>query len=84
MDKDKDIPYYALEGLLVWVHDMFVKMLMIIVLLIVLFVGSNIAWIIHESQFTEVSSVTETYEAEADESGIAIVNGDGEVNYGEG
>ena len=52
-----------------------------IILLIVLLVGSNCAWIYYESQFVEE---TWTYEATTDGGGNAIANGDGEVNvYGE-
>ena len=51
-----------------------------LILAIVLLVASNLAWIVYESQFEDV--VEETYTSEAD-GGIAIVNRDGSVNYGE-
>lgn len=57
-----------------------------IILLIVLLVGSNAAWIWYESQFVE--EVTETVETSTEGGGNAygtLLSGDNnEVNYGEG
>lgn len=55
-----------------------VRSFIIIIVLLLLFVGSNLAWIIHESQYVDE---TWTYEATTDNGGNAIVNGDGEVTY---
>lgn len=52
-----------------------------LILVIVLLVGSNIAWTVYENQYEDV--VEETYTSEADGGGIAFVNRDGSVNYGE-
>ena len=49
-----------------------------VLLLIVLLVGTNAAWLYYESSFED--SVTTTYEADATDGGNAIVNGDGEAN----
>lgn len=51
----------------------------IIVLLIVLFVGSNLAWAVYENQF-ETDEIIEEYEADAKCGGNAITNGDGSVD----
>lgn len=53
------------------------------IILIIVSVGSNFAWIYYESQFEEVTSTE--IEQDADwESGDVIMNGTGEVNtYGE-
>lgn len=53
----------------------------LVVLLSVLLVGTNAAWIWYESQWEEVTT-TETYEATTDGGGTAIANGSGEVTYG--
>lgn len=59
------------------------RLVIIIALLIVLLVGSNCAWLYYNSQFEDVSTTTtESYEAVADNDGVAIANGSGEVNYG--
>lgn len=54
----------------------------IIVLLIVLFVGSNLAWVIYENSFEDVVTVEETIiDAKQDGTGTNIVGG-GDVEYG--
>ena len=53
----------------------------VIALLIVLLVGSNIGWLIYESQFETVETNETIIEAEQDGSAINIVGG-GDVNYG--
>lgn len=57
------------------------RLWIVIILLIVLLVGTNAMWVYYESQFAD--EVVETYTAETDSGGTAIVNRDGEVNYGE-
>lgn len=51
----------------------------IIILLIVLLVGSNFAWIYYESQFETVTT-TEHYEVDSGGGGNAIINGEGSVS----
>ena len=54
----------------------------IIVLLIILFVGSNIGWLIYENSFEEVITTEETIiDAQQDGEGTNIVGG-GDINYG--
>jgi hypothetical protein len=52
----------------------------IIVLLILLLVGSNVAWMIYENQFEVVEETTETYEMvqESSDTNNSIING-GEI-----
>ena len=49
-----------------------------ILTLIFLLVGSNCVWIWYNSQFEDV--ITTTYEADAQDGGNAVINGDGSVN----
>lgn len=56
------------------------RLWIVILVLIIALVGSNAGWIVYEAQFTD--EVTETYEADTSSGGTAIVNRDGEVNYG--
>lgn len=58
------------------------KLWVLVILLTLLLFGSNAAWIWYESQWEVVE--TETYTSESGDNGIAIVNRDGEVSYGEG
>jgi hypothetical protein len=53
----------------------------IIVLLIILLVGSNVGWLIYESQFETVETNETIIEAEQDGSGTNIVGG-GDIEYG--
>lgn len=55
------------------------RLWILIILLTVLLVGTNCAWLWYESQFEEVTT-TETYTSDATDGGIAIANGDGEVS----
>lgn len=54
------------------------RLISVIVLLILLLVGSNIGWLIYESQFETIET---TIEAEQDGQGVNIVGG-GNIEYG--
>jgi hypothetical protein len=57
------------------------KLIAVILVLVFLLVGSNVAWLVYESQFETVETVEEVYiEAEQGE-GTNIVGG-GDVSYG--
>lgn len=57
------------------------KLIAVILVLVVLLVGSNVAWLVYESSFETVETVEEVYiEAEQGE-GTNIVGG-GDVSYG--
>ena len=55
------------------------KLIAVILVLVVLLVGSNVAWLIYESQFEVVEETV--IEAEQDGGGINIVGG-GDIDYG--
>lgn len=58
------------------------SLIAVIVILIVLLVGSNIAWLVYENSFEEVVTTEETIiDAQQDGEGTNIVGG-GDVNYG--
>lgn len=79
-EQEKTQQYYT--DIVATMAERIIKRLwIVIILLIVLLVGTNAGWLWYESQWETVST-TESYEAQAEESGIAIVNRDGEVNYG--
>ena len=57
------------------------RLFIIVILLILLLVGTNAAWIWYEAQFEDCVT---TVEADTDDGGTAIANMDGEVRfYGE-
>jgi hypothetical protein len=51
MDNNKDIPYIAYEAAMSRFERMNKRLWIVVILLIVLLVGSNIAWLIYESQY---------------------------------
>ena len=77
---DKDISYVAFESICARFERTIKRLWILIILLTVLLVGSNCAWLWYESQFETVSTTTESYESEATDGGIAIANGEGEVS----
>ena len=56
------------------------RLWIVVILLIVLFVGTNAAWIVYEKQFEDVEVMIHQ-ESEADGNGVAL-NANGEVYYG--
>ena len=79
---DKDISYVAFEGVCARFERTIKRLWILVIILTLLLVGTNCAWLWYESQFQYVETTTESYEAEATDGGIAIDNGDGEVNNG--
>ena len=74
-------PFIVHESALARQERTIKRLWILVILLIALLAGSNGAWIWYESQFEDVVT-TETYESNAEDGGVAIVNRDGEVNYG--
>lgn len=75
---DKFIPYIVFEADMARFERIIKRLWITVILLIVLLVGSNIAWLIYESQFEDFTETTVTQEAETD--GDVIMNGTGELN----
>lgn len=76
------IPYAAHQGIIATMERVNKRLWITLIILIFLLVGSNIGWLVYESQFEEV---TESYEISQDaESGNnnSIING-GEIVNGE-
>lgn len=79
------VPYAVFESSMMRADLLSKRLVAVIILLIVLLVGSNVGWLIYESQFEVVEETTEEYVIEQDaESGNnnSIING-GEVTNGE-
>lgn len=66
-------------------HERTVKRLIaLIALLVLLLVGSNVTWLVYESQFEQVAE-TETYsvDMDTDDGNTNYIGGDGEIYNGE-
>ena len=74
----ESVPYIAHEASMARMERQAKRLWIAVLLLIVLLVGTNAAWIWHESQF---SGIETTIEAEQDGSGVNIVSG-GNLDYG--
>ena len=66
----EQIPYIVHEGAMSRMERVNKRLIAIIALLIVLLVGSNIAWLIHESKYQDIC-----IESEQDGYGVNIVGG---------
>ena len=76
---DKDISYVAFESVCARFERTIKRLWITIIMLTVLLVGTNCAWLWYEAQFSK-EVTTETYTSDATDGGVAIANGDGEVN----
>lgn len=75
------IPYFAHEGEMARMERMSRRLWIAVILLIVMLVGTNLAWVIYESQFQDV-----VIEQDADTGfgGNNYLNGTGDFSYGTG
>jgi preprotein translocase subunit SecY len=76
-----NVPYVVHESAMARAERQNKRLVWVIVLLIVLLVGSNIGWLVYESQFETVETNETIIEATQDGEGTNIVGG-GDVNYG--
>lgn len=73
------VPYYVHEGTVDRLMSIVKKLWILALVLVILLVGTNLAWILYESQFETV-----TVEQEVDTGlGSAYVSGTGDVSVGE-
>ena len=80
--EEKTIPYYAYDALTMITNKTIRRLWILCIILVVLLVGSNVGWLVYESQFEDVVTSVEQ-EAEWDSESEVIVNGTGTINYGE-
>lgn len=82
---NEPIPFIVYESSMARMERTIKRLWILLILLVTLLVATNCLWLWYESQFEEVittETTEETYEANADNDGVAIVNRDGEVSYG--
>jgi len=76
------IPYIAFESMKATMERTIKRLWILLIILVVLLVGSNIAWIIYEAQWEVIESTEVQQEVDAS-NGNAYVAGIGSVYYGE-
>lgn len=76
------VPYVVHESAMARAERQTKSLVWVIVLLIVLLVGTNVGWLIYESQFEVVEETTETYEIIQDgaDTNNSVINGGDIVN----
>ena len=80
-EQRQTVPYIVHEADMARQERTIKRLWIALILVIVLLVGSNCAWLWYESQFEDVITTTENYEASSENDGVAIANGSGEVTY---
>ena len=74
----ESVPYIVHESSMARMERQIKRLWITVLVLIVMLVATNGAWILYESQFSDIET---TIEAEQDGSGVNIVSG-GDLDYG--
>lgn len=78
------VPYVVHESSMARAERQAKRLIAIIILLIVLLVGSNIGWLVYESQFEMVETSSEEVVVDAGSNGVAnYIGNDGDIYNGE-
>ena len=75
------VPYIVYESGMSRLERTIKRLWILCILLTVLLVGTNVAWIIYEAQFIEEVEIKQEVDTGI---GDAIVSGMGDINYGKG
>lgn len=73
------VDYIVHEGTVARFERIIKRLWILVLVLVLLLVGTNIAWIIYESQFEDVSVTQDVDTGDGD----AVIAGNGNVYYGE-
>ena len=75
--ENRSVPYIVHESAMARMERIIKRLWVVIIVLIILLASTNAAWVWYESQFIDEAI---SYEAEANDGGNAVINGNGEVN----
>lgn len=73
------VPFVVHESMMARAERSAKRMWILVLVLILLLVGSNVGWLVYESQFETVETIEE-YMVETDDGGHAVWNGEGSVD----
>lgn len=76
VSEDRTVPYIVHEGILARFERINRRLWVLVVLLIALLVGSNIAWLVYESQYQKTESTTVTQDTKGGDGDNSFVGGD--------
>lgn len=75
-----NIPYIVHESNMARMERTIKRLWILCILLVLLLVGTNVAWIIYEAQFVEEVQIEQQVESEDSEN---YITGIGDISYGE-
>ena len=79
MDDHKDVPYIVHESIMARMERMIKRLWILCILLVLLLVGTNGAWIWYENQFMD-ESLTVTQDLDSGNGGDAVINDGVHIN----
>ena len=82
MEIKNDVPYVVYEGALVRADRTNRRLWILCIILALMLLGTNLAWVAYESQFEDVTT-TITQDVDAEDGGNAIINDGVHINDGE-
>lgn len=77
---NKDVPYIVHEGDMARMERTNKRLWIIVIMLILLLIASNTAWLMYESQFTDEKTTEVTQELDTGGGGDAIINDGVHIN----
>lgn len=80
---DKDISFVAFESVCSRFERTIKRLWILVIILTVLLVGTNCAWLWYESQFSYVETTEVSQDVDATDGENVVVSGTGDINYGE-
>lgn len=80
---DKDISYVAFEGVCARFERTIKRLWILVIILTLLLVGTNCAWLWYESQFQYVETTEVSQDVNTEDGENVVVSGTGDINYGE-
>lgn len=81
---DKDISFVAFESVCSRFERTIKRLWILVIILTVLLVGTNCAWLYYESQYQYVETTEVSQDVDATDGENVVVSGTGDINYGEG
>lgn len=81
---DKDISYVAFESVCSRFERTIRRLWILVIILTLLLVGTNCAWLWYESQWAYVETTEVSQDVDATDGENVVVSGTGDINYGEG
>ena len=82
--EEKTIPYYAYDAITTLYNKTIRRLWILCIILAVFLVGSNVGWLVYESQFEDVVTTTNKVEAESESGDVIGIIGNGNGVNGEG